>query len=219
MGSWALYMNDAETVFGVSRNGPTTIAEFTAQRARGEDGYVSHTTWFVRRDVLLAAGGYDSSFDSTEDLELLDRIAELGPTLTIPEPLVLYRVHSGSVSTKTFTRQHELARYVRERRRARLVGRTFTRDEYIRREPERSVIDRASTGLQMFSAVLLPNRSVAYSGRPADRGVAVARRRRRGAPCLRSSAAVDASVVRLGSSRSQRSAALRPHNAGAFSPG
>jgi hypothetical protein len=92
----------------------------------GENAFVLQPTWLVKRDVLLAAGGYDPAFECAEDLDLLDRIAQLGPTLTIPEPLVMYRIHAASISMTRFAKMRLLTEYVEARRRARQQGEVLT---------------------------------------------------------------------------------------------
>lgn len=129
-GSYCCHVNAAGKVLSVSRTGPTTEAEFENLRRRGEDVYVHHPTWLARRDTILRLGGYDSRFDSCEDFELLDRIAELGPVLAVPEPLLMYRVHSGSSTARRFFSMRHKADYVVARRRARMAGQTLTWEQF-----------------------------------------------------------------------------------------
>lgn len=137
-GSYALHVNAAGKVLGVSRTGPTTEREFDDLRRRGADVYVHHPTWLARRDVILKLGGYDPRFDSCEDFELLDRIADLGPVLAIPEPLLRYRVHSSSSTARRFFAMRHKADYVVARRHARMRGEALSWEafeEQCRRRP------------------------------------------------------------------------------------
>jgi glycosyltransferase involved in cell wall biosynthesis len=163
-GAYALHVNASGKVLGLSRTGPTTVAQFHALWSRGEDGYVLQPTWLVRKDVLVAAGGYDPRFECSEDLELLDRIAEFGPALTIPEPLVLYRVHAASVSMTRFVRMRYLARYVGERRRARLTGRSLTLDEFNQACRLQPAIARVASALCTASAFSYRRAGLSFAG-------------------------------------------------------
>jgi GT2 family glycosyltransferase len=163
-GSYALHVNDAGKVLGLSRTGPTTVAQFEALRAAGADAYILHPTWLVRREVLIAAGGYDSKFDACEDFELLDRIAEHGPTLTIPEPLLLYRIHSASVSMTQFATGRRWTEYVRQRRQARLAGRSLSVDEFTRQLSARSALSRSATAVRTASAFSYRRAGLSFAG-------------------------------------------------------
>lgn len=77
---------------------------------------------FLRKSTLLEVGGYDSRFDGTEDIELQSRLARLGDILTIPEPLVLYRVHAPAMSVQRFMQTRALARFIAKRRRHAAAG-------------------------------------------------------------------------------------------------
>jgi len=58
-----------------------------------------HPAVLMRRDVVMAVGGYRSQFDMLEDCDLWNRIAETGHGLLVqPEYLVKYRVHGKSHS-------------------------------------------------------------------------------------------------------------------------
>jgi glycosyltransferase involved in cell wall biosynthesis len=162
-GSYAAHINDREVVLGLSRTGPRTTVEFAQQRAAGEDGFVLQPTWLVRKDVLVAAGGYDLAFECGEDVDLLDRIAEFGPTLTIPEPLVCYRVHTGSISMTRFALMRRHTRYVNARRRARLAGATLTRVEHEAKERARPMRVRAAGALQTASAYAYRSAGVRFA--------------------------------------------------------
>jgi peptidoglycan/xylan/chitin deacetylase (PgdA/CDA1 family) len=53
----------------------------------------------VRRDLVLAAGGFDESLTTCEDWDLWLRLARMGARFrSIPEPLARYHVHAGTAS-------------------------------------------------------------------------------------------------------------------------
>jgi len=57
------------------------------------------SAWTLRRDVLLALGGFDETLAHAEDVDLLLRLAAAGHRgAWIEQPLVRYRVHAGGAS-------------------------------------------------------------------------------------------------------------------------
>jgi len=44
---------------------------------------------------------YDPAWTASEDYDLLERMTRTGPVATLPEPLLDYRVHGGSITAKT----------------------------------------------------------------------------------------------------------------------
>lgn len=75
----------------------------------------AHTSAMFRRADWMALGGYDESFDTSQDFELWMRFAERGAVDMLPEPLVVRRLQKHSVSRKKYMRQ------VRNGLRARLL--------------------------------------------------------------------------------------------------
>ena len=59
------------------------------------------SAWTVRRQTLLAVGGFDEGLRHSEDVDLLVRLAAAGfKGSWIPQELVRYRIHSGNASAK-----------------------------------------------------------------------------------------------------------------------
>jgi glycosyltransferase involved in cell wall biosynthesis len=52
----------------------------------------------LRRDVALAAGGFDTELERCADLELWLRMLERGPGLALPDVTAVYHLHEGQVS-------------------------------------------------------------------------------------------------------------------------
>lgn len=70
----------------------------------GRLGY-AHSSLMLRRDAVLAVGGYDSQYDCIEDVELCLRLYEAGHLILVqPERLVRFRIHDRST---TATRDRE----------------------------------------------------------------------------------------------------------------
>ena len=61
---------------------------------------LAHPTVMMRREAVVKAGGYRRIFSHCEDYDLWLRISELGFAIAnVPQPLLNYRIHGGSVST------------------------------------------------------------------------------------------------------------------------
>ncbi len=77
----------------------------------------------IRRDALDAAGGFDETLPSSEDLDLWIRILETGRRAAIvAEPLVTYRRRPGSLSSATLKLRRDTMRMY-EQAAVRLAGR------------------------------------------------------------------------------------------------
>lgn len=150
-GSYAHHVDANGKVLGVSRTGPTSVEEFRRLRAASEDVYVIHPTSMLRKDVVQKAGGYDGRFNYCEDFELFDRMAEHGPVVALPEPLLLYRIHATSVSMQRFFTMRRFANFVRARQNARLKGTTLTYEQFEHAAHRRSKIARALEALHTTS--------------------------------------------------------------------
>src|SRR5262249_39370413 len=64
---------------------------------------LTHPCVFMRRDVVLAAGGFREQFGGANDIDLWNRISERGHLILVqPEYLMEYRVHSAAISSSKF---------------------------------------------------------------------------------------------------------------------
>ncbi len=67
---------------------------------------ILHPSAVMRRDSVLAVGGYTTEYPHVEDLDLFLRLGETGELANLPDVLVDYRLHTSSVThTYAFT-QH-----------------------------------------------------------------------------------------------------------------
>lgn len=63
-----------------------------------EEPYISiPSTGVFPKEVLTAVGGFDERLSTSADTDLVCRVALRYPIRSVPEPLVLYRVHSGQM--------------------------------------------------------------------------------------------------------------------------
>ncbi|TWU00029.1 putative glycosyltransferase EpsE [Botrimarina colliarenosi] len=68
---------------------------------------IAHPTVLMRRDAVLAAGGYRADYEWVEDADLWLRLALTGRLANLAEPLLRYRLHPGSVCWNRRTEQSQ----------------------------------------------------------------------------------------------------------------
>lgn len=163
-GTWAHGIDADGGVRSLIARGPTSIDEFRRQHARGSVE-VNHATMLMDRDALIAAGGYDPTFDRAEDVELWDRLGEIGPLLTLPEPLYQIRIRGSSHHAEGIARGLEIGRFVAARRRARDRGRTLTPAEFAAREEADPAWRRVARRAYVLGRILHYRATVAYFDR------------------------------------------------------
>ena len=102
LGSWALEIDCAGRPLGV-REPPTDHA--TLQRLLEKGNPFVHSSVMARTELLRRLGGYRGAFEAAEDYDLWLRVSEAAELANLPEPLVSYRRHPGSVSRRVGLRQ------------------------------------------------------------------------------------------------------------------
>jgi glycosyltransferase involved in cell wall biosynthesis len=119
-GTYVHHVNLKDEVLSLQKHGLLTEKEFYDNMKRGDVPFVIHPTSLIKKEILLRVGGYDQKFSDADDFELFDRLSDHGPILVIPEPLLLYRLHSQSVSMNKYFIRDLLIRYVYTRRAAQI---------------------------------------------------------------------------------------------------
>lgn len=77
----------------------------------GEGGSrICHPTVALRKAAIIACGAYRSEFQHAEDIDLFLRLAETGRLANLPEVLLEYRQHLGSIGYKHAEMQRNSAR-------------------------------------------------------------------------------------------------------------
>lgn len=147
VGTYASHMNEDDEVLSFSRTGPGSEEEFSKLRDRGEATMVFGGTSLFRKATFYEAGGFDLAITTGEDLELFDRMAELGPVVAVPEALLLYRLHETSLVRTTFLEGRRVHRYVKARRQARAAGEDLDLATFLRSEQTRPFYRRMATSL------------------------------------------------------------------------
>lgn len=77
----------------------------TRQLWAGDGGVIPHPGLLVRASAIRAVGGYDERYATAQDLDLYLRLGEAGRLANVPEVLLDYRVHGGSVNATRLEQQ------------------------------------------------------------------------------------------------------------------
>ena len=82
---------------------PEEDQEIRAAMRRSNQFY--HPTVMMRKEAVLAAGGYRRALCDADDYDLFLRIAERGRMASLAKPVLLYRIHSSQTSVRGMTHQ------------------------------------------------------------------------------------------------------------------
>ncbi|WP_151635198.1 glycosyltransferase family 2 protein [Noviherbaspirillum aerium] len=77
--------------------------------------FIPHPATFVKRDLMLRAGGFSTSLKYAMDYDLWLKIGKLADPVQLDEPLAAFREHEGSLSSSSRTRLAAMAEDFRVR--------------------------------------------------------------------------------------------------------
>jgi len=90
----------------------TTHEEIEADLLNGVGWAIVHPTVMMRREPLMRVGGYREDLMVSEDLDLFLRLAEVGKLANMPDVLLHYRQHLGSVNYTKYEQQKAVKRQI-----------------------------------------------------------------------------------------------------------
>jgi glycosyltransferase involved in cell wall biosynthesis len=102
LGSWARKIDEAGIPGRLFRP-PTTPALIHKVLQRANP--MIHSSVMMRLELVKRLGGYRKAFEGAEDYDLWLRISELSQIANIPRPLISYRWHNKSVTSRKAVRQ------------------------------------------------------------------------------------------------------------------
>jgi len=162
-GAYAYHINSKENILSIARTGPISEKKFYEQRNSGQTILVIHPTAFLKKEILLKAGGYDSRFDGAEDIELFDRMAEYGPILAIQKPLLLYRISLQSFFMKKFFLSNLICKYVNARHGARLKGKKLSYKGFLKEYKQQPLFSRCNRYFRILGQFYFRKGSVFFA--------------------------------------------------------
>ena len=89
-----------------------THEEIEGELLRGVGWAIVHPTVMMRREALMRVGGYREDLMVSEDLDLFLRLAEVGKLANMPDILLQYRQHLGSVNYTKYEQQKAVKRQI-----------------------------------------------------------------------------------------------------------
>lgn len=163
-GSYSMLITSNGSAYRERRDRPTTQAEFEKLMAEGQLILMPNSSCLLRKDIINKVGGYDSRFDSLEDVELLLRMSQHGPILVLPKILMQYRMHYSSTTGAfdSFRWQRKLFIFLEERNAKRLRGEDLELDEFLEQYDAVPVWRRALRYIDNLSAFQLKMAALYY---------------------------------------------------------
>lgn len=128
--------------------GPRSQEEYERYIYDGRIIFVMSPTAMFRRDLALELGGYDDAMDGAEDVELMTRLAQSGPVISLDRDLALYRIHGASTSSTSFDKQQRVFDFLALRTKLRLGGGNITMPEYLAMLEQRTKKEKVSSWLR-----------------------------------------------------------------------
>jgi len=151
-GSYVQHINSQGEILSLQAVGPLTEEESYSLIQKGDIPYVIHPTWIIKKEIFWQAGFYDPKFPLAQDVEIMSRIAHYGSIVVIPEPLLLYRVHSQSSSMKKFFAQLRMMEWAIARHKARLAGTQIPDfNQFIAQEKQQPIWLRLTRNITKFT--------------------------------------------------------------------
>lgn len=99
VGSWTTDIGpDGQPLTKSGGEQPLSHADFVARIGKGS--LLCHPTAMMRRELVLAVGGYHAAFAHCEDFDLWLRLASITRLGNVPERLLRYRHYDEQVSTR-----------------------------------------------------------------------------------------------------------------------
>jgi glycosyltransferase involved in cell wall biosynthesis len=97
-GCLARFINAQGKEFWSEKNPFTTLEAFEQARQRGKTVFFRHSGFIFCRDVFMQLKEGYRNIKQANDIDLFNRLADLGPILTNPQVLIKYRIHANQDS-------------------------------------------------------------------------------------------------------------------------
>ncbi len=98
---------------------------------------VPHSSCMIRRELLVAIGGYDERLPSSQDYDMALRVSPLSRCARLGELLLHYRHRPGQITEQNTFAQALYCEFALQRARARNEGRSFDEEAALRRIEQR----------------------------------------------------------------------------------
>jgi glycosyltransferase involved in cell wall biosynthesis len=164
-GSLVYYISENGRTLGAATSNLATPLDFELQQRDGKSIALHHPSVMMRKDVVLAAGGYRPEFWPADDFDLWARIAEQDHLILVQqEYLVQYRIHGASISIAAAAKAGLHVRWAKEcalRRRRGLNEPTY--EQFREIDQSRPLLARANRHRKDLAKVLFKQALYDYS--------------------------------------------------------
>lgn len=164
-GSLVYYIGEDDRVLGAATSSLALPEDFERCQRDGKPIALHHPSVIMRKDVVLAAGGYRPEFWPADDFDLWARIAEQDRLILVQqEYLVKYRIHGASTSIAAAAKAGRHVRWAKEcatHRRRGLSEPTYQQFQEI--EQSRPVLARVNRHRMDLAKVLFKQALYDYS--------------------------------------------------------
>ncbi len=128
-----------------------------AWAARNPDAFVNlnHAATIIRREHLLAVGGYDASYRFAEDRELWGRLFTSGYKISVqPEVLHKTRLHSGSMTVGPLRRNENTCQFIDHNIVRRMDGKAnISFDEFMQWRQSRTRMEKMRYWMRVSASI------------------------------------------------------------------
>jgi glycosyltransferase involved in cell wall biosynthesis len=166
IGTLGYFINEEGRRLGfIGTAGPFDKTGFRKYSENGVPIRFIHSSVLMHRQTILDAGGYRPEFLQVEDMDLWNRLAEGGHLLlTVPEPLVLYRIHGRSVSIERKKEQEFYDAWALERmRRRRRGGEEPSLADFLSEQNRRPWFEKADSRRRYTGEALYQKAALCYA--------------------------------------------------------
>lgn len=163
LGTYAIEIDARGAKRGVIIRGPTTVAEFQEMLRREIRISLVHPSVIMHRPTILALGGYDGRYGAAADIDLWSRVSDRHVVMSLPEPLVYYRIHEGCMSVTRFFEQQRMTHWIDARGRARRQGLAEPAlEQYLRSQRGRFFLSRPNQSRKDWVLYLIRHSRLAW---------------------------------------------------------
>lgn len=136
LGAFAVWTDKEGRKRGIRTPSPKSMAEFARFIKQNKRIGLVHPSVIMHRPTILALGGYDPAFGPAADAELWSRVSDEHVVVSLPQPLLYYRVHPASMSMTRCFEQLLMFHWIDVRQSARRRGLSQpTLEEYLKMRP------------------------------------------------------------------------------------
>jgi len=163
LSSLVRHIDSKNRVIGKDNSKLTTYEAVSELVARNELIGFNHPAVVLRKDVVLAIGGYRQAFWPAEDLDLWNRLVEKGYRVLVqPEYLLDYRIHGNAASVSRARLTRAKVRWLKDcmiRRRSGDVERSW--EQFLADEKSAPLLTRIDRGRKDLAKILY-KKAVSY---------------------------------------------------------